>query len=233
MNGKIVFRLLITGVLAAIVTPTLSCGEAVDDVEPEFRPAHLSVDGTAGESSIVSLIVTNPGTQTHTFRFETTSERVEVETPQMTLDAGESEPLRARFNCPVETGTYEEQITMFDDQRGFEHTISAVLICHPSPDIGSGVITISIEGLPSGSRGKVELFGPGNTEFLLSESRDTPEVPPGHYTLSALPVEVDGHSFEPDPERVDFTLFDGDHLEFEIWYESETYFEAIAADDRD
>ena len=221
------------GVLAAIVATGMACGQAVDDVEPEFRPAHLSVDGTAGESSIVSLIVTNPGTQPHTFRFETSSERVEVETPQMTLDAGESEPLRARFNCPVETGTYEEEITMFDDEREFERTISAVLICHPSPDIGSGAITISIEGLPSGGRGHVELSGPRNTEFLLTESHDAPEVPPGHYTISALPVEVDGHNFEPDPERIDFTLFDEDHLEFEIWYQSETYPEGIAADDRD
>jgi WD40 repeat protein len=67
----------------------------------------------------------------------------------------------------------------------------------------SGSLRLQVEGLPSGTNGKLVLRGANNyaREFNLGGSVTLGNLPPGEYTLSATEAFSDGDPYDPKPDN--------------------------------
>ncbi|MEZ4586855.1 MAG: CARDB domain-containing protein [Gemmatimonadales bacterium] len=63
--------------------------------------------------------------------------------------------------------------------------------------IVTGRIALTLTGLPGGEGGSVSLSGPGGFTTTATASGVVTGLPPGNYTVTAEPVELDGDQYEP------------------------------------
>ena len=131
-----------------------------------------------------------------------------------TLAAGASTPISVTVNACPDPGTSTTNLSISGG--GSSVSVGIVRYCG-DPPAGTGLIQVTISGLPSGVQADVTMEGQG-WRLWPPDTTLFADMPVGDYTWTANPVDHAGVTYTPNPTSGSFTVVEGQTTTVTIGY---------------
>ncbi len=209
-------------VLCFTISLVMACGSS-EDPPLSFYPGTLHLEEDAGATGRFYVALDNPGRRAAPARVETSAPWIVATPPSLTLDAEGRQTLEVFVTCPLQTGSFREELVVIRDAQDdtperVDARLPLSIYCHPSPAFGAAAATVTVQGLPPNVPADLRLAGPADTEITFQDAQTFENLPPGRYFLTAAPLTFQGYELVAEPEVIPLTLYDGDHLHHEVTY---------------
>lgn len=179
----------------ALVVSAACSSEAESPTEVELDPRLevpevIEMSVPAGAEAEQPFDVGNSGDVEMTVRFAADGDRIDVDTDELSLDAGEFEEVTAIGRCPGEEGDrYDTYVEVSTDRMEQSGAIPVEITCTAA----AGTLSVNVSGLPDGAAADV---------FVDGADFDRQITSPGTTVLSAVPegdyaVEVGDIEYGP------------------------------------
>jgi len=187
---------------------------------PEWRvePSTLHFYSAVGEGAPAAqpFVLHNDGAEPGTFALSGASTSLVSASPETgTVPAGGSTAIGVSVSsCATDDGTVTTQVGVSGG--GNAATLGVSRTCG-QPATGTGMIQVSITGLPSGTLADVRMQGGGWT-LWLTQSALLPDMPAATYQMAAFDIQVSGTTYEPVPVSASYSVTAGSTTTVEVVY---------------